>query len=49
MKEKKFDAVKLQRDIREKLGKEYEEKPKLRNRRLTAVHKKYGLLEKVKQ
>ncbi len=43
---KEFDAVQLQRDIREKLSKEYEKNPKLRARRLTAIRKKYGLTEK---
>ena len=45
---KEFDAVQLQRDIRGKLGKEYEKDPKLRNRRLAAIHKKYGLAAKPK-
>jgi len=40
---KEFDAVQLQRDIREKLGKEYEKDPKLRGKRLAAIRKKYGL------
>jgi hypothetical protein len=40
---KEFDAVKLQRDIRRKLGKEYANDPKLRAKRLAAIHKKYGL------
>ena len=43
---KEFDAVQLQRDIREKLGKEYEKDPKLRARRLAAIRKKYGLTVK---
>ncbi len=46
---KEFDAVQLQRDIREKLGKEYEKDPKLRARRLAAIRKKYGLIAKPKQ
>ncbi len=41
---KEFDAVQLQRDIREKLNKEYEKDPKLRSKRLAAIHKKYGLI-----
>lgn len=45
---KEFDAVQLQRNIREKLGKEYEKDPKLRRKRLAAIHKKYGLQVKVK-
>ena len=43
MSKKEFDAVQLQRDIREKLGKEYEKDPKLRSKHLAAIHKKYGL------
>lgn len=44
---KEFDAVQLQRDIRERLNKEYRENPELRNARLEAVRKKYGLTTKV--
>ncbi len=43
---KEFDAVQLQRYIREKLCKEYEKDPTLRNRRLAAIRKKYGLTAK---
>lgn len=46
---KDFDAVKLQRDIREKLGKEYEKDPTLRTKRLAVIRKKYGLTAKAKQ
>ncbi len=46
---KEFDAVQLQRDIREKLNKEYEKDPKLRIKRLTTIRKKYGLTAKPKQ
>ena len=46
---KDFDAVQLQRDIREKLGKEYEKDPELRKRHLEAIHKKYGLTPKTKK
>ncbi len=46
---KEFDAVKLQRDIREKLAIEYNRDPKLRYKRLAAIRKKYGLTEKTKQ
>lgn len=45
---KKFDAVQLQREIREKLAKEYEKNPGLRKKRLAAVRKKYGLTAKAK-
>ena len=46
---KEFDAVQLQRDIRKKLGKEYEKDPDLRSKRLEAIRKKYGLSAKPKQ
>lgn len=46
---KEFNAVQLQRDIREKLGKEYEKDPKLRAKRLEAIRKKYGLIARPKQ
>ena len=46
---KEFDAVQLQRDIREKLGKEYEKDPSLRRKRLEAIHKKYGLTSRKKK
>ena len=45
---KEFDAVQLQRDIREKLNKEYEKDPKLRKKRLAAIRKKYGVTAKPK-
>lgn len=45
---KEFDAVQLQRDIREKLSKEYEKNPGLRNKRLEEVREKYGIKPKVK-
>lgn len=46
---KEFDAVQLQRDLREKLNKEYVKNPKLPIKRLTALRKKYGLTAKPKQ
>lgn len=46
---KEFDAVQMQRDIREKLRKEYEENPALRTKRLAAIRKKYGLAAKAKK
>ena len=49
MSKKEFDAVELQRTIREKLGKEYEKDPKLRSKRLAAVRKKYGITVKPRQ
>ena len=46
---KEFDAVQLQREIREKLRKDYERDPNLRSKRLAAIHKKYGLTTNAKQ
>lgn len=46
---KEFDAVQLQRDIREKLGEEYDKDPNLRAKRLAAIRKKYGLTARPKQ
>ena len=46
---KDFDAVQLQRDIREKLRKEYEKNPELRKRHLSEIHKKYGLKSNTKK
>jgi len=46
---KEFDAVQLQRDIREKLSKEYEKDPELRHKRLEEIREKYGITPKVKQ
>jgi ABC-type microcin C transport system permease subunit YejB len=42
-KEKDFDAVKMMREIREKLRKKYEGNPGLREKRLKEIHAKYGL------
>lgn len=49
MSKKEFDAVQLQRDIRKKLGEEYEKDPKLRKKHLASIRKKYGLAPKPKQ
>ena len=46
---KEFDAVQMQREIREKLGKEYGKDPNLRAKSLAAIRKKYGLTERPKQ
>ncbi len=43
MKNKQFDAVKMMRDIREKLRKRYEKNPGLREKNLQRIRKKYGL------
>jgi len=43
MKNKKdFDAVKMMREIRDKHHAEYETNPKLREKRLAAIRKKYA-------
>ena len=41
--EKEFDAVKMMRDIREKLHKKYEKNPELREKNLERIHKKYNM------
>lgn len=41
MKTKKFDAVKMMRDIRDKLHMEYENNPEKRQKDLDRVRKKY--------
>jgi hypothetical protein len=46
---KKFDAVKMMRSIRAKLQKDYEKKPELREKRLRAIRKKYGIGAKKKK
>ncbi|MCF8012277.1 MAG: hypothetical protein K9L56_13455 [Clostridiales bacterium] len=40
-KEKKFDAVKMMREIREKLHHEYEKNPEKRYKDLERIRKKY--------
>ena len=47
--EKKFDAVKEMRSIREKLQKEYEKNPALRHKRLVQIRKKYRLTKRTKE
>ena len=47
-KEKKFDAVKVMRDIRVRLQKEYEKNPAKRREDLERVRKKYMKLKTVK-
>lgn len=44
-KNKKFDAVKMMRDIRDKLHQEYEKNPEKRKKDLESVRKKYMKLE----
>ena len=46
MKNKKFDAVKMMRDIRNKLHQEYEKNPKKRNEDLERIRKKYNIKNK---
>ncbi len=48
MSEKKFDCVELMRSIREKHHSEYMKNPSLRERRLAAIRKKYGIKNKEK-
>jgi hypothetical protein len=45
---KDFDAVKEMRSIREKLQKEHEENPVLRQKRLEQIRKKYRMKKAVK-
>lgn len=40
---KEFDSVKFMRDIRQKLHKEYEKNPELRENRLKAIRKRYKI------
>ncbi|MDZ7261874.1 MAG: hypothetical protein ONB05_07190 [candidate division KSB1 bacterium] len=42
-KEKKFDAVKMMRVIRDKLSKLYIEHPELEEKHLQEIRKKYGI------
>jgi hypothetical protein len=42
-KEKDFDAVKMMREIREKLSEKYETNPGLREKKLKEIHAKYDL------
>ena len=47
--EKKTDAVKEMRSIREKLQKEYGKNPALRGKRLEQIRKKYRLTKQTKE
>lgn len=42
-KEKKFDAVKMMREIRDRLSKQYSEKPELEEKALRIIREKYGI------
>ncbi|MDY6934681.1 MAG: hypothetical protein SVZ03_10760 [Spirochaetota bacterium] len=43
IKEKEFDAVKMMREIRDKLTKQYSDNPDLEERDLQKIRKKYGI------
>ncbi|MCF6147606.1 MAG: hypothetical protein E3K37_03000 [Candidatus Kuenenia sp.] len=47
-KEKNFDAVKMMREIRDTLSKQYIENPELEEKDLELIRKKYGIREKEK-
>ena len=49
IKEKKFDAVKMMRKIRDKLSKKYLERPELEDKDLELIRKKYGIKYQEKQ
>ena len=46
-KNKKFDAVQMMRDIREKLSEKYWKHPELLKKEMEAIRKKYNFKEKV--
>lgn len=48
MEDKKFDAVKMMREIRDKLSKIYSKDPEVEKRDLQKIRKKYGIREKEK-
>ena len=43
MKDKKFDAVRMMREIRDELSRRYIEDPSAEGRDLQAIRKKYGI------
>jgi len=43
MKDKKFDAVRMMKEIRDKLSKRYSEDPEAEKRDLEGIRKKYGI------
>jgi len=45
MKDKKFDAVRMMREIRDKLSKSYSEDPEVEKRDLKDIRRKYGIKE----
>ena len=48
-KEKEFDAVKMMREIRDKLSKKYSEDPEAQERDLEKIRKEYGIKEKAEK
>jgi hypothetical protein len=46
MKDKKFDAVGMMREIRDKLSKRYAKDPEAEKRDLEAIRRKYGIKER---
>jgi len=49
MKKKKFDSVKLMRDIRDKMTKRYLDNPELEKADLEKIRRKYHLTKKEKK
>ena len=47
MKNKKFDAVKMMRKIRDNLSQKYTKNPKLEEKELSDIRKKYNIKDKV--
>jgi hypothetical protein len=46
---KKFDCVKMMRDIRDKMAERYLKNPELELKELTEIRKKYGVIEAKKK
>ncbi|MBU1077901.1 MAG: hypothetical protein KKH98_11455 [Spirochaetes bacterium] len=46
MKNKKFDAVKMMRKIRDNLSRKYADNPELEEKELSEIRKKYKIKEK---
>jgi len=47
MKDKKFDAVKFMRDIRDELSRNYNKEPEQQNKDLALIRKKYAKLNRI--
>ena len=45
---KKYDAVKMMREIRDKLSKEYNKHPEKEEKDLMEIRRKYGIKSKIK-